>query len=243
MIYGVERQASVESDSYDTLARIDRKRCYDFCADYPQFKQVLLSYINILNDKNQRRRKDFIRMLPFINDDTPELVVLDLAYALDYIYYELDHYFLTRGLQPISICFIEYGEIVATTQMNDKFEFLIERLGRNSVINMRNVFSEDITPVDYRVKRQSCIYYLPIAKIHQIAERHPHLQKALALYENKIFSKDRTYPLDYMVGQYPILKSVGLKDESQRLASSLERRNVFKNCVMREIVAQRQVAR
>lgn len=90
MFYDCERQATVRSHSYDTFARLNRQSFDQFCSSYPQMRSALKLMVNGYDDRNQRLRKAMIKALPYVNEETPALAVLDLIYSLRQVKLEKD---------------------------------------------------------------------------------------------------------------------------------------------------------
>ena len=93
---------------------------------------------------------------------------------------------------------------------------------------------------DYIALEQTKLYELDMETVRSIAYHYPELEKQLGLFENRVFSKNRTYPLDYVRGQFSLLKPLKLPEPSLRLARAIHRRTIFKNLVMKEIVKGRE---
>lgn len=92
---------------------------------------------------------------------------------------------------------------------------------------------------DYIATENTQLLVLELPVLREIAFEYPILEKTLALFENRIYAKNKTYHLDYIRGQYSLLKPLKLEEPHKRLARAIHRRTVFKNLVLKEIFEAR----
>lgn len=114
-------------------------------------------------------------------------------------------------------------------------KFVVDKLKRGSIINLRGIFVEETTMLDWLAVEQTQLLVLKMSDLRNIAFYHPALEKSLGLFENRLFTKNKVYHLDYVRGQYSLFKPLNLKTPDPKLARAIHRRTVFKNMVLKEI--------
>ena len=114
-------------------------------------------------------------------------------------------------------------------------EFVIDVLGRGSLINYRAFLLNDRTQVSFRCKTPAQILTLSHAKMMEIIKRYESLPfgRDMLLYQHKILKQGLTYPCDYTTF-HPSLESGGVE------RGAVDRENRLKNVVMRIVMENRQ---
>lgn len=132
------------------------------------------------------------------------------------------------------------GTIEVSMELNGGHRFVLDQLRKGSILNVRGIFLEDTVMCDYLATETTTLLELKLDVLREIAFNHPLLEKSLGLFENRVFTKNKANHLDYIRGQYCLLKPLGLTEPHERLGRAIHRRTAFKNIVLKELFEQRQ---
>lgn len=100
-----------------------------------------------------------------------------------------------------SLLIVEQGmlEVFTSFEGND---FVIERLGKGSVINSRMLFTEDRMIFNVRCLKQTQLLELEIEMIKKHQQEDPALEKQFLMYQNNLLKQGKEYPLDIIKPSY-----------------------------------------
>lgn len=127
------------------------------------------------------------------------------------------------------------------TTMENRVDFVIERLYRGSVMNHRSFLLLDKIDVTARCATPVSLYYISLSKILELRQRCPILNENIKNIEDELVDKENAVALDYIITKKT--KHAGLERDEH---SELYRNHLtvqLKNAVMHHIVKYREFRR
>ena len=95
---------------------------------------------------------------------------------------------------------IQSGHVEIVHKMEGNEEFLIERLGRGSIINHNSFLMNDGIDTDAKCKTTVSVFFIDINKVKYLRQKHVELGQALTKLEIKLVNPDAKEPaLDYII--------------------------------------------
>ena len=122
-------------------------------------------------------------------------------------------------------------DVVTSFESN---EFIIDKLGRGTVVNYRNFFKRDHNSVTYRCSSDCKVFSLDIEDMNEIIDRNSKKKeiKKIDRYQTKIIKETIKYPLDYIL-VHP--------DEKKIDRGFVERSSKLKNTIMGVVLKNRVI--
>jgi len=242
LIWNCARTATVISNNYNTLARLKRDNFEDLVADYPEFETLLKKHVlkvyaqrtkkmtfskdGVLRHENQDPRfkflRDAIKRVPYL-ENIDEACLFDIIFALTVSSEERGAEVLGPEDKTTALMILAEGLVDVFTTFESN-EFIVDKLGRGTVLNHRTFFKKDLITVSYRCSKDCRIYSLDVADMKDIIAKYSRkrFMKVIDRYQNKIVKQTVKYPLDY-ISVNPAEKKIdrGLVARSSKLKNTI----------------------
>ena len=140
LLCGCKRTASVKTNNYSTLARIDRASFKDMCQQHPELTLLLKEKMKTYNDKLKMFLKLILRTIPFmknLSDDSIE----EVSYHLKQSYYDPDEIIFRAGDPVDNIYVITRGEVELIANIDDQ-DFVAHHLYQGCFIGGYKILSD-----------------------------------------------------------------------------------------------------
>ena len=138
--------------------------------------------------------------------------------------------------QPIESLYIINEGILEVSTSFEQNEFVIDKLGRGSILNHRTFFKKDAQNVTIRAAKDCRVFELELDSFKEIIwkymEKRNKCMKAVDRYQNKIVKQPIKYPLDYICVN---------SDEKKVEQSQIARSTKLKNTIMNVVIKNREI--
>lgn len=237
MIYKCRRSATVISQNYNTLAKLDEDQFKHLISEYPEYLRFLKGHLQKYKDPMKKFLIHTIQKLDYFQGISSE-ALHDIMYSLKPKYFEKGQVLIKPDDKTDTLHFVEAGILEVYTLFEGN-EFVLERLYRGSALNFRSFFMEDLFYCNVRCKSNVILLDIEQKTLDFIKLTHPDFEKKLMFYQNNILKMKKTFPLDYVVHVPEEMKPN--KDDPKFKVEVMQRQNIFKNVVFRRIIEVRMM--
>lgn len=198
LIYKCMTTASVIALKYCTIGKLLEKDFHEITLQHPEILKYVKEYIFQYTDKDMRFIKMALKQMPFFSHlQDKDSILYEIIYSLKPTKMNVHDMLVKQGDKIDQIYIIERGivEIFLKIGGND---IVLERLFRGSVINYKNVFSNEKSQVSMRFATEGVVTALSMRGLNKIRQNNKKLNKRISKFELKV-SKIPSAPLDYIL--------------------------------------------
>ena len=125
----------------------------------------------------------------------------EIIYSMERVTYEKDHLLCKKDDIATKMFVIQDGIVEVACKYAPKIEeeFVIERLGRGSIINHRSFMVEDDADTDFRCLTAVSCFELSVEKLKEIKEKKEDMRSAFRHVEEEVFKPIYPLALDYII--------------------------------------------
>lgn len=239
LIYNCNRTASVQSRNYNTMATLDRQNFMDLMNEMPDMLKFLKRHIYNYTDPLKTFTKELMIKLPYFGASYMHKHVFHkIIYSFQNKFYNEGEIILHEGDKADQIIFVVNGYLEMVTEFEGN-EFVLERLTPGTILNYRNVFTDDQMQASVRSLvggRGTSIQLLETKSLRALMIEFPDFGKRFQMYENQLLKKNQETPLDYIL---PVRTMEEIKKAQKPQLQKLKaqrRKNLLKNIVFNRIM-------
>ena len=156
--------------SFENITEVFKKQICMYDDDVKMFLEMACEKIN------------YFRTLKYMTKQ-------EILYNMERVTYEKDHLLCKKDDIATKLFVIQDGIVEVACKYATKIEeqFVIERLGRGSIINHRSFMVEDDADTDFRCLTTVSCFELTAEKLKEIKDRRDDLRSAYRSVEEEIF--------------------------------------------------------
>lgn len=146
LIYGCPRTASVASKSYNITCKMDKNQYQAIIKKYPVFQDICKRHVYKYTDSDKDFFYTYLQRMTILKEEGKQTINVgllhDLMYSFEKFTFDEGDYVLQEGDVINSLLLVESGQLEMITSIENLNEFSVLKIGRGSIINLKNVFLE-----------------------------------------------------------------------------------------------------
>jgi CRP-like cAMP-binding protein len=174
LLYNVPTTATVVSRNYNTMATLGKQHFLDLLNEIPDYKTHLRRHIYAYQDPNKENIKNIVTRIPYFG---PKFLNKHLFHTIIYNfitkYYLKDMVILREQQDDCNKIIIVVSGILEVFTNFEGNEFIIESLEAGSILNFRNLFTDDLMQVNVRTVTNVQTLELSEDKLREIVRSDP----------------------------------------------------------------------
>ena len=230
VIFGNKRTATVRSENYGTLARLNKSSYQEMLKTFDSmttlFKQNMFKY----NDKILRfieLEMDKIAYFRLLTMKTKQ----ELIFSMERVTFKKGDYICQQDEIVEKMYLIQDGVVEIAIPYDKRVEdelFVIERLTKGAIINHRSFLLKDDADTDFKCATTVSAFVLNYDKVKQVKKYRPDLQTAKNQVKLQVFKSFEPIALDYIIHNHQHHSTAAYNEQLVKN----ELRVDFKNTVM-----------
>ena len=172
ILYDSKRSASVTSTNYTTLGLMSENDLLNIFEVYPFFRHELIQRTIRYDDDLKVFLESAMRSIDYLKG-VPDDVICKIVFSMTFAKFDKGSKIFQDGETSTIMQIISNGVVEIFTIMDNKVEFVIERLCRGAVMNHYSFIIEDKIDVNARCQMPVTLFYLTWDKMLEIRQQSP----------------------------------------------------------------------
>ena len=177
-----------------------------------QFREVVYSY----NDPKTIFLLQAIERINYFRG-VSEKTKRDIVYSLNPVNFDKGGLIFKPGDEADAMYIVDSGIVEIFIYMENKEEFMIDRLYKGSVINHRAFLFNDVIDTYARCSTMVSLFFIKIDDLSNIRDRDPFVDSQINIIEENMIYRDNAVAIDYIIeGSPEMLNDKRPRDEVER---------------------------
>ena len=201
LIYNCKRTATVESCNYGTLASLKKENFLELQnSTFENIIEVFKKQICLYDDEVKMFLAFAMEKISYFKY-LKLLTKQEIFHSMERVTYEKDALLCKKGDIATKMFVIQDGIVEVACKYAPRIdeEFVIERLGRGSIINHRSFMLEDDADTDFRCLTSVSCFELSADKIKEIKNKREDMRTAYRAVEEEVLIPQFPLALDYII--------------------------------------------